>query len=88
MQMVVFCLKGEDALDPLKRGLKYAKAHQSEWISLSDDVREQFMEYDWGMTHMVIDDITYTVYKDYVLVAENKRLYILTDNLSSVDKLT
>lgn len=89
MDAKFFCLSKEDAKDPEKSGLKYAMSKRGEWKPCAvTDILSQINQYQSATSYVVIDNIAYSIFKDYILISENTRLYILKDRDLDTDRLS
>ena len=89
MDAKFFCLSKEDSQDPEKCGLKYAISKKGEWKPCPvSDMLAQINQYQSATSYIVIDNIAYTIFKDYIILSENTRLYILKDRNLDTDRLS
>lgn len=83
MNYYAFFLTVEESLDPRMKGIQYALRNRSKWVDIAA-IKDEYNTYDKGTTCVFYNGRAYNVYKDYVCLDEEYRLYICADmNLSS-----
>ena len=71
-------LTKKESKDPMCCGYKYAYNNKDRWVELTIDEADKHLgTYDVSKTSIVMDDVVYTIYKDFIIIDENIRLYIL-----------
>ena len=72
------CLTKKESKNPMFCGYKYAYNNKDRWIELTmDEPDKQLGSYDVSKTSVVVEGIVYTIYKDFIIIDENIRLFIL-----------
>ena len=69
-------LTKKESKDAMCLGYAYAYEKKDRWETInvpSTDIGE----YDFGTTFLVKENVVYTIHKDYIIMDENIRLYIL-----------
>lgn len=83
MKYYAFFLTVEESIDPRKKGIQYALKNKDKWVAI-DKIKDEFNTYDKGTTCFFYNKRAYNVYKDYVSLEGEYRVYICADlNLSS-----
>lgn len=82
-------LTKKESKDPMCCGYKYAYNNKDRWTELSiEEPDKQLGTYDVSKTSVVIDDVVYTIYKDFIIISENVRLYVLQARDLENDRIT
>lgn len=73
-------LSREEAKNGKNLGYKFAMEHQDRWYSVDPEFALEFnTNFDRGTEYMVLNGIVYTLHKDYLDPANNRRLYIVKE---------
>ena len=83
MKYYFFPLTPEECNVPSKTGLTYAVEQKDRWVET--DVLIEVNTYDRGTTHLVNDGKAYMIYKDYVDLTNQYRLYIGKPSMLGAD---
>ena len=71
-------LTKKESKDPMCCGYKFAYNNKSRWVDLGiSDPETEIATYDVSKTSIVKNNMVYTIYKDFIILDENIRLYIL-----------
>lgn len=88
MTSYILPLTYEEGLDPSKLGYKFIKENESRWVSVDNDVGAVLEAYNMFFNYIVKDNIVYTIYKDYTLIPEKKRIFLCYDKGLETDKIS
>ena len=75
MKYYAYLLSKEDIKDGRKKGLAYAIKNKNKWVDISA-VKDEINTYDKGTTVLCYKQTAYNIYKDYVSIDEQYRVYI------------
>ena len=75
MKYYDYLLSKEDIKDGRKKGLAYAIKNKNKWVDISA-VKDEINTYDKGTTVLSYKQTAYNIYKDYVSIDEQYRVYI------------
>ena len=77
MTYKVFLLDKKESKNPMCCGYKYAFKNKDRWYDVNiTSAFEHMGSYDVSKTSIVKDGVVYTIYKDFILIDENIRVYI------------
>ena len=83
MKSKVLCLTAAESKNPECWGYRYVKKNESRYKDI--DVSPHLDTYDYGTTYVVVDDVVYTIARDFIDVTNNQRIYVLKDMRLSTD---
>ena len=84
-----FPLTKKESKNPMFCGYKYAYENKNRWVELTmDEPDKQLGTYDVSKTSVVLDGIVYTIYKDFIIIDEDIRLFILQARDLENDRIT
>ena len=87
MDYYIFPLtKEEHKKGGVAHGFKFVKNNESRWI-LVNDSNYELQTYDRGYTQVVYENKVYMVIKDYIIIDENKRVFVLGTLDTEVDRI-
>ena len=75
MKYYAYLLDNDGFQDGRKKGLAYALKHKSDWVDIAA-VKDEINTYDKGTTVLTYKDTAYNIYKDYVSIDGEYRVYI------------
>lgn len=58
------------------KGYKFALEHEDRWIPI-DPIKDEINTFDRGCTHVVVENVVYTLFKDYVDATRGHRVYVV-----------
>lgn len=86
MKYYLLPIENKDATNNKMMGLKYIMANEDQWIPI-DPVKDEFNTYDRGTTVLVYKNKVYQIYKDYVIIDKQLRIYVGRDFSFENDKV-
>ena len=87
MKYYLFPLSFKEQENPANKGFRYALENKSRWVEMGE-AQGEVNTYDRGTTNLVYKKVAYNIFKDYVSIDENYRVYIGCDLNLSYDRLT
>lgn len=87
MKYFLFPLTFKEQDNPANKGYRYALENKSRWIDMGE-AKDEVNTYDKGTTNLVYKNVVYNIFKDYVSIDENYRVYIGCDMNLSYDRLS
>lgn len=87
-KLYIFPLTEKESFTPVKTGWLYATANKDRWVQFDDILKEHMVDPDYSENkfHIVYNNIPYDVYKDYLDVNNDERVFILKPSIISSDK--
>lgn len=87
MQHYILCLTKEEANKFTNCGWNFIKNNTSRLVAAQDALAENFVNpgYLRETNRIVYSDVVYTIYKDYVDIAGNRRVFLLKPCLDGCD---
>ncbi len=77
MQYKYICLTKKESKDASMSGFAYVYKNKDRWKDLPNLTPEDIGNYNYGTSFIVIDNVAYTMFKDYCFPEDNVRLYVL-----------
>ena len=87
MQYKYICLTRKESNDASLSGFSFVYKNKDRWQDLPNVTPEDIGTYNYGTTFIVIDNVAYTMFKDYIFPEDNVRLYVLKDRGLGTDKV-
>ena len=78
--------KEEHKKGGVAHGYKYVKEHEDRWV-LFNGSNYELQTYDRGYTQVVYENKVYMIIKDYIIIDENKRVFVLGTVDAEVDRI-
>lgn len=78
--------KEEHMKGGVAHGFKYVKEHENDWV-LFNGSNYELQTYDRGYTQVVYENKVYMIIKDYIIIDENKRVFVLGTLDTEVDRI-
>lgn len=86
MKYYLMPLTNKEKNDLNCKGYKFAINNRDRWVAI-DDVKDEINTYDRGTTVLVHDDVVYDIFKDYINIDEQYRVYIGCDLNQQYDRV-
>lgn len=87
MKYYLMPLTNTEQLQPKNKGFAFALNNKDRWIEMGD-AKDEVNTYDRGTTVLVYKNIPYNIFKDYVSIDEQYRVYIGCQMNYDYDRLT